>query len=83
MTPNLFREAGEALYGARWQTALAHDLCVADRTVRRWAQGEFDIPPGVWEDIRKLIGERVLVLGHVAVGISDACLNARSQHTSN
>lgn len=32
-------QAAETIYGAAWQTALARDLDVAPRTVRRWAAG--------------------------------------------
>ena len=39
MTPDQFRKLGEALYGPRWQSSLAHELQLADRTVRRWAAG--------------------------------------------
>lgn len=66
MTPDLLREAGESLYGPRWQTELARDLTVSDRTMRYWIAGDHPIPSGVWADIRKLIGERALLLGHVA-----------------
>ena len=38
-TAELLRTAGEALYGARWQSALALDLAVSDRTVRHWLAG--------------------------------------------
>ena len=34
-TVDTLRIVGEALYGDRWQTALAADLGVADRTMRR------------------------------------------------
>ena len=44
MTPTELRAAGEALYGARWQTALARALRVDARTVRKWAAGDRAIP---------------------------------------
>ena len=34
---------GEVLYGPRWQTDLARDLLVNDRTMRRWASAD-EIP---------------------------------------
>ena len=58
MTPDLLREAGEALYGPLWQSALARDMKVADRTVRRWAAGEFGIPALLASDLRNLIRSR-------------------------
>lgn len=45
---------GQALYGNQWHTALAGNLGVNVRTMRRWAKGEFDIPGGVWPELRKL-----------------------------
>ncbi len=65
MTPALLREAGEALYGARWQSELARALGVSDRTVRRWAAGSFAVPAGVWETIRDLLRERGAALASV------------------
>lgn len=58
MTPDLLRAAGEALYGPRWQTPLAADLEVADRTVRRWAAGDSAIPDGVTSELRRLLVAR-------------------------
>ncbi len=57
MDANLLRQAGEALYGQRWQTDLARDLKVADRTVRRWAVSG-DVPAGAWGEIRGLLRDR-------------------------
>lgn len=58
MTPDLLRECGEALYGPQWQSALARDLQVADRTVRRWAAGDFGMPPGLGEELIELLLSR-------------------------
>lgn len=49
---------GTSLYGPHWQTPLSEALGVADRTVRRWAIGQFNIPDGVWLDIADLCRER-------------------------
>lgn len=62
---DLLREAGEALYGPRWQSDLARDLGVSDRTVRRWIAGTFDVPDGVWTQIRALLRQRGLALSVV------------------
>lgn len=66
MTPASLREAGEALYGARWQADLARDLGVADRTVRRWLAGSSAIPPGLGAGLRRLCRERAAQLRKVA-----------------
>jgi DNA-binding transcriptional regulator YdaS (Cro superfamily) len=43
LSPDVLRAAGEALYGAVWQSALAHALGVNPRTLRRWLSGEIAI----------------------------------------
>lgn len=50
--PNLITQYGRALYGARWRAAMADDLGVSERTVRRWAKGEFQVPEGVLRELR-------------------------------
>lgn len=65
MTPVLLREAGEALYGPRWQSELARALGVSDRTVRRWAAGSFAVPAGVWTTIGDMLRERGVALASV------------------
>jgi transposase-like protein len=51
----LLTAVGCALYGDRWQSDIARDLGVSDRTIRRWVSGE-DIPrPGVWRDLLALV----------------------------
>lgn len=47
--------AGHALYGERWQSALAHDLGVDPRRVRQWMAGERKPQPGVMQDIIALL----------------------------
>lgn len=54
---DLLREAGEALYGPRWQSDLARDLKVTDRTVRRWAAGA-DVPSAVRLELAELLKAR-------------------------
>ena len=66
MSSKLLQECGEALYGPRWQTDLASDLGVSDRTMRRWAAGVDDPPPGVYLDLLRLTQERALALDALA-----------------
>lgn len=54
----LLRRVGEALYGPRWQGALAGALGVSDRTMRRWASGADDPPAGVYTDLAGVIANR-------------------------
>lgn len=65
MTPALLRDAGVALYGPRWQSDLARDLDVADRTVRRWLVGYTPIPDALAGEVRALLKERGLALAIV------------------
>lgn len=58
MTPAELRSAGEALYGARWQTALARELPVDPSTVRRWLSGRITIPQSRAQSIRWLLQVR-------------------------
>ncbi len=59
-------ETGEALYGPRWQTDLARDLGVSDRTVRRWAAGTAEMPQGAYTDLLRLTQERAALLDSLA-----------------
>lgn len=65
MSPELLREAGEALFGRQWQTALAEALGVADRTVRRWAAGQ-PVPPGAQAELLALMEARGATLRALA-----------------
>jgi hypothetical protein len=62
----LLVECGEALYGQQWQSALARDLGVADRTVRRWVAGTSEVPAGLYVDLLRLTQERAAVLDALA-----------------
>jgi hypothetical protein len=54
----LLSQCGEALYGARWQTALADALHVNDRTVRAWLTGRQQPRPAVWDAVWDLLYAR-------------------------
>lgn len=68
----LLVECGEALYGQQWQSALARDLGVADRTVRRWVAGTSEVPPGLYVDLLRLTQERAAVLDALAPRLRNA-----------
>jgi hypothetical protein len=51
MTSQQLTKIGEALFGPAWRAALAEALGVAERTVRRWAAGQSDIPEGLGRDL--------------------------------
>lgn len=52
------RRAGELIYGPRWQTDLARDLDLADRTIRRYAKGAVAVPEDLWPRIADIIRAR-------------------------
>lgn len=67
----LLADVGEALYGSRWQTDLAGELGVSDRTVRRWLAEPNAVPAGAWTDILQLMDRRTRLLAslkHKIVG---------------
>lgn len=68
----LLVECGEALYGPQWQSALARDLGVADRTVRRWVAGASPVPAGLYLDLLRLVQERGAVLDDLAARLPAA-----------
>lgn len=65
-TPETFAKIGAALRGPSWRAALADDLGVAERTVRRWEHGEAAIPAGVWGDLAKLCRKHSAELAKLA-----------------
>lgn len=65
MTPALLREAGEAIYGPRWQSELARDFYVTDRTVRRWLAGDWPIPENIVAELRAILKARSAKLAAV------------------
>lgn len=65
MTPDLLREAGEALYGARWQSDLARALGVQERSMRRWLAGDRSIPEKMPDDLRGLLRAKGTALAQV------------------
>lgn len=62
------RTVGEALYGTNWQTQLAAEMKVADRTMRRWAAGDFEPPPGIWQELAAICRKR----GEALVKLADS-----------
>jgi hypothetical protein len=68
----LLHDCGEALHGHQWQCALARDLGVSDRTMRRWATGAYDLPAGVYVDLLRLTQERAATLDGLAGRLREA-----------
>lgn len=59
MNPDLLRRAGRALYGRNYSVpAMARDLRVSDRSIRRWLNSTAPMPEGVLDDLIALIVAR-------------------------
>lgn len=65
MTPALLIETGRALYGSVWRVPLAEELGRNEKTIRRWAAGEFPIPDGVEAELRRLLELRAMDIRHL------------------
>jgi len=75
MSTKLLADAGAALYGPQWQSALARDLDVSDRTMRRWAAGTHDAPAGLAVDLLRIVVERQADLDAIAERLKRAPQN--------
>lgn len=65
-TSKHLKAAGVALFGPRWQTALARALGMRDgRRVRQWMTGDRPIPEGIWVDIISLLEARKISIDTV------------------
>ena len=56
------RALGFALFGDLWQSPLARELGVADRTVRRWIRSDTAIPADVWPRLAAIADRRLELL---------------------
>lgn len=56
--PTILGIIGEALFGSRWQSELARELGVSDRTLRRWIADPDSMPPAVGAELRALCARR-------------------------
>ena len=52
------RMLGEALYGERWQNAVARDLGINSRQVHRWVSGQYEPHEGHVSDMLVVAQER-------------------------
>lgn len=64
--PSIIHDVGIALYGDQWQSDMARELNVSDRTVRRWASGANPLPAGVKIDLERLCKEHAEALSGMA-----------------
>ena len=62
MTPSRLISIGKTIYGPAWHASLARGLGVAERTMRRWANGQSPMPPQLSEDLITLCLAQVKLL---------------------
>lgn len=60
MTPELLRDAGMALYTSGWIAPLAKALGYNRKTVQRWADGNYQIPPDLGPKLLAMLRARQL-----------------------
>lgn len=59
-------KVGMALFGNIWQTDLARELEINDRTVRRWVSGDQAIGDWVWDRLPPLCRSHAVALIELA-----------------
>lgn len=69
MTPRKFIAIGEALHGSAWQEALARDLGISSRTVKRYAMGEHPVSDASRAKLRDLLWKHATALETLARAI--------------
>jgi hypothetical protein len=69
MTPEQLYNAGAALYGPRWRSAIAEPLGVSEGLVRFWLNGERRLPPGLREQLRDMLALRIAELEAALEGL--------------
>ena len=57
MTPEQLKSLAGAVYGAKWQSALARDMGINVRTVQRWASAGID-REAIAHNVRRFLDER-------------------------
>jgi DNA-binding transcriptional regulator YdaS (Cro superfamily) len=69
----LIKEAGEALYGPRWQRELARLLGVLDVRVRDWQAGRRTIPAEIWPRIHGALAAKKSAVAAAQKKVARAC----------
>lgn len=62
LTPKMLKAFGQAVYGDGWQSILADKLGRSQKTISRWAAGQFNTPAGLKEELGGLIDEQIDLL---------------------
>jgi hypothetical protein len=67
MTPEELQAAGEALFGARWQSDMAEALGLHDSArIRSWLRGDRPVPRGVIAEVIAIARQREVLAAEIA-----------------
>lgn len=66
ISPETLARVGEALYGSQWQSALARDLDMSERSVRYMLSGERPVHAGIVIDLLQIVEDREIDLHDLA-----------------
>lgn len=69
-TPAMLERVAKALYGPSWRNPLSIALNVDPRTIRRWTSEEFEIPPGIWPELKTLCSMQADKLREIAAKLA-------------
>lgn len=58
MNKELLNQVGIWLYGDNWRAELSRALDVKFASVKKWASGEYNIPPGLASDILAIVKDK-------------------------
>lgn len=68
---HIIEQAGRALYGSEWQGALADELDITPRALRRMVKGEQRVPDGIRDQLFALCNDRATELEYLLPQILD------------
>lgn len=72
LNPTTLAAIGNALFGPSWQKPLSSALNVDPRTTRRWVAKTYDIPDGIWPELRTICQMRGDILAELAAKLPTA-----------
>lgn len=72
MTPQLFSDAGRAMFGNHWHAPLAIRLNVRQDTVKAWANGRSRMPPELPREVARIMLDRYNAISELRAAVVTA-----------
>lgn len=72
MTPTKLKTYGEFLHGRNWQSALARDLRISDRSIRNWLSGKHQIPARIEGELIEFAAAHLIKLRALNIPVAAA-----------